>query len=136
MASAHQRTLETAEAIESIATAEGEGMVRHATGRVACSAKVRADPDAHTRVDVLQERVRIVTPDGAFLRFDAKGNEHAVAALKSPRRKIISGLRSREITTATPSRLRHRKCDESRPMTACSSKGSFPGVSCPTPGLR
>jgi hypothetical protein len=39
------------------------------------------------RVDVLQKGVRDWTPDGAFLKFDGKGNEQAVAALKSAQKK-------------------------------------------------
>jgi hypothetical protein len=57
---------------------------------VACSAKVKADPDAHTRDCALtcsKSGYGIVTPDGAFLKFDAKGNEQAVAALKSAQKK-------------------------------------------------
>ena len=57
---------------------------------VACSAKVKADPDAHTRDCALtcsKSGFGIVTPDGAFLKFDAKGNEQAVAALKGAQKK-------------------------------------------------
>lgn len=53
---------------------------------VACSAKVKADPDAHSRDCALtcsKSGYGIVTPEGAFLKFDAKGNEQAVAALKT-----------------------------------------------------
>ena len=57
---------------------------------VACSAKVKADPDAHTRDCALtcsKSGFGIVTPDGAFLKFDAKGNEQAVATLKDTQKK-------------------------------------------------
>jgi hypothetical protein len=57
---------------------------------VACSAKVKADPDAHTRDCALmcsKSGFGIITPDGTFLKFDAKGNGQAMAALKGAQKK-------------------------------------------------
>lgn len=53
---------------------------------VGCSAKAKAKPDAHTRDCALacaKTGFGIVTPDGEFLKLDAKGNEQAIDALKS-----------------------------------------------------
>lgn len=53
---------------------------------VACSAKAKANPDAHTRecaLECAKSGFGIVTAAGEFLKFDAKGNEQAAAALKS-----------------------------------------------------
>ena len=57
---------------------------------VACSAKAKADPDAHTRSCALQcskGGYGIVTQDGSFLKLDKKGNEDALAALKNSGQK-------------------------------------------------
>jgi hypothetical protein len=57
---------------------------------VKCSAKVKDNPDAHTRKCALQcanSGYGIVTADGAFLKFDAQGNKRAVAALKASQAK-------------------------------------------------
>ena len=57
---------------------------------VTCSAKAKANPDAHTRDCALacsKSGFGIVTPDGTFLKFDAKGNEQTVAALKTAQNK-------------------------------------------------
>src|ERR1035437_393757 len=57
---------------------------------VACSVKVKADPDAHTRdcaLTCFKSGYGIITPDGTFLKFNVKGNEEAVAALKSAQKK-------------------------------------------------
>jgi pyruvate formate-lyase activating enzyme-like uncharacterized protein len=53
---------------------------------VSCSAKVKADADAHTRACAMKcekSGYAIVTSDGTVLKFDAKGNEEAIAALKA-----------------------------------------------------
>jgi hypothetical protein len=50
-----------------------------------CSSKVKSNPDAHTRNCALQcakSGFGILTADGTFLKFDAPGNEKALAALK------------------------------------------------------
>lgn len=50
-----------------------------------CSTKVKSNPDAHTRNCALQcakSGFGILTADGTFLKFDAQGNEKALAALK------------------------------------------------------
>jgi len=50
-----------------------------------CSAKVKPNPDAHTRKCALQcseSRYGILAADGTFLRFDSTGNDRAVAALQ------------------------------------------------------
>jgi hypothetical protein len=68
---------------------------------VACSAKVKANPDSHTRSCALQcskSGYGIVTGDGAFLKLDAHGNEQAVDALKSAKnddhlRVTVTGAR-------------------------------------------
>lgn len=52
---------------------------------VACSKKVAADPDSHTRSCALDCRASgfgIVTKDQQFLKFDAAGNEKIAEALK------------------------------------------------------
>ncbi len=57
---------------------------------VACSAKVKDNPDVHTRECGLacsKSGFGIVAQDGSFLKFDAKGNEQAVTALKSADKK-------------------------------------------------
>ena len=53
---------------------------------VACSAKVKANPDAHTRDCALQcakSGYVVIASDGAVLKLDAKGNQEAIAALKA-----------------------------------------------------
>ena len=53
---------------------------------VACSAKAKANPDAHTRACALQcqkSGFGVLTPDGDFLKLDDAGNAQAIAALKS-----------------------------------------------------
>ena len=53
---------------------------------VACSAKVKASPDAHTRDCALKcskSGYAIVTSDGSILKLDNKGNQEAIAALKA-----------------------------------------------------
>ncbi len=61
-----------------------EGFKGAALVDVNCSTKVKADPDAHTRACALQcqkSGFGIITPDGKFLKFDAKGNTQAVQLL-------------------------------------------------------
>ncbi|MGA2436457.1 MAG: hypothetical protein ABSG25_14375 [Bryobacteraceae bacterium] len=51
-----------------------------------CAAKMKANPDAHTRQCALmcaKSGLGIVTADGTFLKFDAKGTDQAIAALKA-----------------------------------------------------
>ena len=50
-----------------------------------CAAKVKANPDAHTRECALQcskSGYGILAADGTFLRFDSTGNDRAMAALQ------------------------------------------------------
>jgi VCBS repeat-containing protein len=51
-----------------------------------CLAKVKADPDKHTKACALQcakGGYGLLTEDGTYLKFDAAGNEKTVAALKA-----------------------------------------------------
>jgi hypothetical protein len=51
-----------------------------------CSAKVKDNPDAHTKACALtcaKSGFGILTADGTFLKFDAQGNEKATAALNA-----------------------------------------------------
>jgi hypothetical protein len=53
---------------------------------VSCSAKVKANPDAHTRDCALQcskSGYVIITSDGTVLKLDSKGNQEAIVALKA-----------------------------------------------------
>jgi hypothetical protein len=53
---------------------------------VMCSAKAKADPDSHPRDCALQcqkSGFGVVTPQGEFLKLDSKGNQEALALLKS-----------------------------------------------------
>ncbi len=67
-----------------------------------CLAKVKANPDAHTTACALQcakGGYGLLATDGSFLKFDAAGNEKAVAALKATKktdhlRATVSGERS------------------------------------------
>jgi hypothetical protein len=52
---------------------------------VACSAKAKADPDAHTRSCALQcqnSGFGLITADGEFLKLDNVGNKKAITAIK------------------------------------------------------
>ena len=54
-----------------------------------CVSKVKKDPDKHTTQCALQcakGGYGLLTPDGAYLKFDAAGNEKTVAALKATKR--------------------------------------------------
>lgn len=56
----------------------------------ACSAKAKANPDAHTKACAVQcskSGYGILTEDGKFLKFDQKGNEEAVKLLTSTEKK-------------------------------------------------
>jgi hypothetical protein len=51
---------------------------------VACSARAKADPDAHTRACALQcqkSGFAIVTSDGSFLKFDETGNKQTISEI-------------------------------------------------------
>lgn len=69
-----------------------------------CSLKVKADPDKHTRECALQcakGGFGVFTADGAYLKFDAKGNEQATALLKGAKasdhlRVNVTGTRNGE----------------------------------------
>jgi hypothetical protein len=54
-----------------------------------CLAKVKADPDSHTKACALQcakGGYGLLTEDGAYLKFDQAGNDKTVAALKATRK--------------------------------------------------
>jgi VCBS repeat-containing protein len=54
-----------------------------------CVSKVKADPDKHTTQCALQcakGGYGLLTPDGAYLKFDAAGNEKTIAALKATKK--------------------------------------------------
>jgi len=55
-----------------------------------CSAKVKADPDSHTRdcaMACAKSGFGIVDKDGNYLKFDAKGNAEAAKLLQSTTKK-------------------------------------------------
>ncbi|MFN7976391.1 MAG: hypothetical protein U0166_29340 [Acidobacteriota bacterium] len=55
----------------------------------ACLEKVKADPDKHTTTCALQCQAKgygVLTAEGAYLKFDAAGNEKALAALKATKK--------------------------------------------------
>jgi hypothetical protein len=55
-----------------------------------CLAKVKANPDAHKRSCALQcarSGYGLIAPDGTYLKFDAAGNEKAVAALEASKKE-------------------------------------------------
>lgn len=57
---------------------------------VACSSKVKANPDAHPRECALKcqkSGYGIVTSDGKFLKLDSAGNQKVVDLLKSSSQK-------------------------------------------------
>jgi hypothetical protein len=74
-----------------------------------CLSKVKADPDKHTTHCALQcvkGGYGLLTPDGAYLRFDKAGNEKTVAALKATKRTdhvraIVEGERDGETIKVT-----------------------------------
>lgn len=54
-----------------------------------CSQKVKADPDSHTTqcaIECARSGYGILTPDGAFLKFDKAGDQKALAALKATKK--------------------------------------------------
>ena len=54
-----------------------------------CVSKVKKDPDKHTTRCALQcakGGYGLLTPDGAYLKFDAPGNEKTIAALKATKK--------------------------------------------------
>jgi hypothetical protein len=69
-----------------------------------CVSKVKADPDTHTAQCALQcakGGYGLLTSDGAYLLFDASGNEKTVAALKATQktdhlRATVEGVREGE----------------------------------------
>ncbi|HKY31015.1 MAG TPA: hypothetical protein VJV23_00660 [Candidatus Polarisedimenticolia bacterium] len=74
-----------------------------------CVAKVKAEPDKHTRQCALQcakGGYGLLTPEGAYLTFDAAGNEKTLAALKATKkadhlRATVTGERNGESITVT-----------------------------------
>lgn len=56
---------------------------------VACSTKVKADPDKHPTscaIKCSQSGYGIITADGKYLKFDSAGNQKALAALKATKK--------------------------------------------------
>ncbi len=54
-----------------------------------CVSKVKADPDKHTTecaLKCVKGGYGLLTADGAYLKFDAPGNEKTVAALKATKK--------------------------------------------------
>ena len=54
-----------------------------------CVSKVKADPDKHTTecaLKCVKGGYGLLTTDGAYLKFDAPGNEKTVAALKATKK--------------------------------------------------
>ncbi len=78
-----------------------------------CLDKVKADPDKHTTKCALaceDGGYGILTPDGAFLKFDAAGNARAVAVLQATKKKdhlraTVEGTRSGEEIQVTSVKL-------------------------------
>lgn len=74
-----------------------------------CAARVKADPDKHTKQCALQcakGGYGLVTPEGAYLTFDAAGNEKTAAALKATKktdhlRATVTGERNGESIRVT-----------------------------------
>jgi VCBS repeat-containing protein len=74
-----------------------------------CVAKVKADPDKHTKQCALQcakGGYGLLTEEGTYLTFDAPGNEKTVAALKATQktdhlRATVVGERNGETITVT-----------------------------------
>ena len=57
---------------------------------VNCSAKVAANPDAHTRacaIECAKSGYGVLTADGKYLKLDAEGSKKALALLKASDRK-------------------------------------------------
>ncbi len=80
--------LAVAMAVPAFAAAEAWNDVAMIDGQ--CSAKVKANPDAHTRDCALmcsKSGFGIVDSSGNYLKFDAKGNEEAIKMLKSSSKK-------------------------------------------------
>ncbi len=69
-----------------------------------CATKMKNNPDKHTTQCALhcaESGLGILTPDGSFLRFDAAGNQKAIAALKATKktdhlRATVTGEREGE----------------------------------------
>jgi hypothetical protein len=74
-----------------------------------CAAKVKSNPDAHTRNCALQcakGGFGILTADGTFLKFDSQGNEQALTVLKGSQasdhlRATVTGEREGNIIKVT-----------------------------------
>ncbi|MFI5183466.1 MAG: hypothetical protein ACHQNV_03635 [Vicinamibacteria bacterium] len=74
-----------------------------------CVSKVKADPDKHTAHCALQCQkggYGLLTPDGAYLKFDDEGNQKALAALKATKktdhlRATVVGERNGDVVKVT-----------------------------------
>jgi hypothetical protein len=72
---------------------------------VACSAKAKTDPDAHTKACATQcqkSGFGILTSDGSFLKFDENGNKQALSSIKDSKnadhlRATVTGERAGDI---------------------------------------
>ncbi len=54
-----------------------------------CAGKMKADPDKHTvqcALHCADSGLGILTSDGSFLKFDAAGNQKAIAAMKATKK--------------------------------------------------
>jgi len=81
-------TLAFAMALPALASAEAWNSVSLIDTQ--CSAKVKADPDAHTRQCALmcaKSGFGIVDSSGNYLKFDDKGNEEALKLLQNSSKK-------------------------------------------------
>src|SRR5436305_14564057 len=78
-----------------------------------CAAKVKSNPDAHTKDCALKcskSGYGILTADGTFLKFDSQGNEQATTALKGYQRPTICVRPLPVNATATRSKSSRSKC--------------------------
>ena len=74
-----------------------------------CALKVKGDPDKHTRECAMQcskGGFGVLTADGTYLKFDAKGNEQAAALLKGSKasdhlRVTVTGTKKGDTITVT-----------------------------------
>jgi hypothetical protein len=74
-----------------------------------CLSRVKADPDQHTTecaLKCVKGGYGLITPDGAYLKFDSAGNEKTVTALKATKktnhlRAVVVGERDGETIKVT-----------------------------------
>jgi hypothetical protein len=100
-------------AVPVLALGGGETWKNVALVDTMCSAKVKADPDAHTTACAIgceKGGYGIIAADGTFLKFDEAGNAKALAALKGTRKKDhlraeVTGERNGDTITVTSVKL-------------------------------